>query len=79
MVDQIDRDQIDTFVLDRDDVRGTIAQYDIESLAQLERKLGQYSAGTRFRLRVRAPTPEIEASIRERIVRAARGRGIEIE
>jgi hypothetical protein len=79
MVDQIDRGEIDTFVLDRDDVRGTIAQYDVESLAQLERKLAQYSAGTRFRLRVRAPTPEIEASIRERIVRAARGRGIEIE
>lgn len=79
MVAQIDRDQIDVFAHDPDNVHATIAQYDVQSLPQLERKLVQYPSGTRFRLTVTAGTPEIEATIRGRLVRAARARGIAIE
>jgi hypothetical protein len=79
MVDQIDRARIELFVHDPDDVHGTIAQYDIQSLSQLEQKLVQYPTGTRFGLTVTGATPEIDASVRERIVRVARERGIQIE
>jgi hypothetical protein len=79
IIAQIGDGYISVVARSSEEADGLIAQYLIDSLPEFEQKLAQYSRGTRFRLKVSAPTPEIEASIRERIARPARARGIQID
>jgi hypothetical protein len=64
---------------DEDQAFVSIAQYQLESVSQLEEKLAQYPAGTTFRLTLTAPVRQIETLVRARILRIARARGIQIE
>jgi hypothetical protein len=79
LLDRIASGRIDVTVFDGDDASVQIAQYQFESLVDLERKLAQYPAGARFQLRVFAPSPTVEKSVIERIRATARARGITIE
>jgi hypothetical protein len=79
MLEMIAAGRLDVTVFDGDQASITLAQYQLESIADLERKLGQYPAGTRLHLRMFAPSPAIEASVADRIRRIARSHGIAID
>ena len=79
MLAQTDNGRIDVSVRDGDEAFVSIAQYQLESISQLEAKLALYPAGSAFHLTVTAPSPPIAAAVEERIRRAARARGIRID
>ena len=76
MLEMIAAGRLDVTVFDGDRASIALAQYQLESIADLERKLAQYPAGTRFHLRIFAPSAAIEASVADRILRTARSLGI---
>jgi hypothetical protein len=78
MLEMIAAGRLDVTVFDGDQASIALAQYQLESIADLERKLAQYPAGTRFHLRIFAPSAAIEASVADRIRRTARPLGIAV-
>ena len=76
MLEMIAAGRLDITVFDGDQASIVLAQYQLESIADLERKLAQYPAGTRFHLRIFAPSAAIEASVADRILRTARSLGL---
>jgi hypothetical protein len=69
---------IHVVMLDADTASITIAQYQLDSITDLERKLAQYPAGTSFRLKVWGPR-DVQTSVFERIQQSARAHGIVIQ
>jgi hypothetical protein len=76
MLEMIAAGRLDVTVFDGDQASIALAQYQLESIADLERKLAQYPAGTRFHLRIFALSAAIKASVADRILRTARSLGI---
>jgi hypothetical protein len=79
MLDMIASGRLDVTVIDGDEASVQIAQYQFESISDLETKLAQYPAGTHFQLRVFTPSPAIELAVVERIRAAAGAHGVAIE